>query len=183
MAKKGSFFTCQHCAAQFYRRQSYLKTHPVVRFCSAACRTAAITAGTYKPGPADGPRPYRRLGSMLTCLVCSKEYYRKASEIANGVDKTCSVDCRHKWLSGENNHFSLNLDIPPRPKQWTIKQRKEWLASECVRCGSTDKLELDHIIPRGPHTLENSQTLCRTCNQRKYWFEDRLYYLQNPKGA
>lgn len=40
----------------------------------------------------------------------------------------------------------------------------------CVQCGSTENLERDHVVPvaaDGPNTLENSQTLCRSCNRRK----------------
>ncbi|WP_432008696.1 HNH endonuclease [Streptomyces bacillaris] len=40
----------------------------------------------------------------------------------------------------------------------------------CVRCGSTDRLALDHIFPwslGGPDTPANLQTLCQPCNSRK----------------
>jgi len=42
--------------------------------------------------------------------------------------------------------------------------------SKCVRCGSTERLHADHIIPEkrgGPTTLENLQTLCGSCNSKK----------------
>jgi hypothetical protein len=38
---------------------------------------------------------------------------------------------------------------------------------QCVRCGSNDKLQVDHILPQscgGPHIMENLRTLCRGCN-------------------
>lgn len=38
---------------------------------------------------------------------------------------------------------------------------------KCVRCGSTDRIQVDHILPQscgGPHILENLRTLCRSCN-------------------
>jgi hypothetical protein len=41
---------------------------------------------------------------------------------------------------------------------------------QCVLCGATDRLSLDHIHPwslGGPDTIENLQTLCRPCNSRK----------------
>lgn len=41
---------------------------------------------------------------------------------------------------------------------------------KCLHCGSTESLELDHIIPfiRGGKTEEsNLQTLCRSCNSKK----------------
>lgn len=40
----------------------------------------------------------------------------------------------------------------------------------CLHCGATDSLTLDHILPYslgGPDSLDNLQTLCRSCNSRK----------------
>lgn len=40
----------------------------------------------------------------------------------------------------------------------------------CQSCGCRDDLTLDHIYPwslGGPDTVENLQTLCRSCNSRK----------------
>lgn len=40
----------------------------------------------------------------------------------------------------------------------------------CMACGATDDLSVDHIIAEskgGPTTLDNLQTLCRSCNSRK----------------
>jgi hypothetical protein len=41
---------------------------------------------------------------------------------------------------------------------------------KCGYCGSTDNLEVDHIIPLskgGSHSEDNFQTLCRPCNRKK----------------
>lgn len=50
----------------------------------------------------------------------------------------------------------------------------------CVRCGSTERLEVDHVWPiarGGGNDDGNLQTLCRPCNRRKWAFlpdqEDR----------
>jgi hypothetical protein len=40
----------------------------------------------------------------------------------------------------------------------------------CRYCGSTERLEMDHIMPwsaGGKDTVDNLQTLCRGCNQAK----------------
>lgn len=44
----------------------------------------------------------------------------------------------------------------------------------CLRCGSSDYLSIDHIIPvnkNGLNEIDNLQTLCRSCNS---WKSDRI---------
>ena len=54
------------------------------------------------------------------------------------------------------------------------KTRPEVLARDgniCRQCGSTQNLEVDHIIPLargGSNELDNLQVLCRTCNRKKW---------------
>lgn len=55
--------------------------------------------------------------------------------------------------------------------QWP-KVRARRLAAEptCRRCGSSQGLEVDHIVNRGaggPDTFENAQTLCHRCHVTK----------------
>jgi len=41
----------------------------------------------------------------------------------------------------------------------------------CMNCGSTEKLEVDHIIPLtrgGRHDEDNMQILCKSCNCKKH---------------
>ena len=48
----------------------------------------------------------------------------------------------------------------------------------CVHCGSTQKLEVDHIIPTsrgGEHSEHNFQILCRKCNRSK---KDKVDWLR-----
>lgn len=56
--------------------------------------------------------------------------------------------------------------IPPFLRQ-AIHQRDGW---RCLHCGTTERLELDHIRPwskGGKTEIGNLQTLCRSCNYEK----------------
>lgn len=56
----------------------------------------------------------------------------------------------------------------------TAKETREFMENNtfCVRCGGTDDLTLDHIIPiswgvLSRHALDNFQVLCNVCNATK----------------
>jgi hypothetical protein len=51
-------------------------------------------------------------------------------------------------------------------------RREVWRrdGGKCVKCGSREKLEFDHIIPRargGSNTPRNIELLCESCNRAK----------------
>lgn len=51
-----------------------------------------------------------------------------------------------------------------------LKQLIERYGKLCLRCGDTNDLQIDHVIPRaagGPDDFTNLQILCRPCNQAK----------------
>lgn len=72
-------------------------------------------------------------------------------------------------------YFQLN-DKPRKHKRETIPQDvkdKVWKRDNgmCVKCGSKEKLEFDHIIPvvkGGSSTYRNIQLLCESCNRKKH---------------
>ena len=68
-----------------------------------------------------------------------------------------------------------------RPKTRRRKRIRAALPQVCVRCGATEALTLDHIIPRvygGTNKRSNFQLLCPPCHQLKTKTEVRHW---NPK--
>ena len=57
---------------------------------------------------------------------------------------------------------------PPKKIQRDVREQViERDGGVCVRCGSDDHPQLDHILPQsagGPHIAENLRVLCRSCN-------------------
>lgn len=78
-------------------------------------------------------------------------------------------------------------------RRWVQKRRQDWLDENgpCVRCGSTEDLEVDHIDPdqkishriwswsnsRRNEELEKCQVLCSDCHKKK----TRAWHLSNGK--
>jgi hypothetical protein len=66
----------------------------------------------------------------------------------------------------ENTDAARRERIPDDVRLF-VWQRDE---GKCVKCGGTEKLEFDHIIPiakGGSNTERNIQLLCETCNRAK----------------
>ena len=56
---------------------------------------------------------------------------------------------------------------PQRSRAQEMKLRRQFLGQPCWACGSTDNLELSHILPvrlGGTYTTDNMEWLCHTCH-------------------
>ena len=82
-----------------------------------------------------------------------------------------------KVIDGDTIHIGKNkirlhgIDAPEIDQTCTIKD-KVWNrdGGKCVKCGSNEDLEFDHIIPHskgGANTYRNIQLLCEPCNRKK----------------
>ena len=152
---KGDYADCETCGTKFYRRRSQL-TQGYGSFCSKPCWAKT-----------------RQKREAFICEVCGDTFERRPWQIARGFTRICSKPCMIIWRRGETPNIRIN--------HFTSSQRKRWIGDKCERCCSPDKLELDHIIPRcagGKATKKNAQTLCRRCNNKKYWLEDRPRYIE-----
>ena len=93
------------------------------------------------------------------------------------------VHIKHRVLRAEGNWKRMqkqieafeNLERTPSAKREKIAESVRlfvWQRDEgkCVKCGSQEKLEFDHIIPfadGGSNTERNIQLLCEQCNRQK----------------
>ena len=65
---------------------------------------------------------------ILTCLICGKKFKRTSSNIKNGRNKTCSLECRSK------RHSNLMQD----KKHWNWQDAK--VKKTCIICGKEFKV-------------------------------------------
>jgi 5-methylcytosine-specific restriction endonuclease McrA len=66
------------------------------------------------------------------------------------------------------------MSVKGNIRKW-IFSRDEW---RCAKCGATDRLSVDHVIPKvlgGDNKVQNLQTLCVSCNIDKR--EDIAVYV------
>lgn len=186
----GTSRICSVCNTDFYRSPSIVSVTPNLT-CSRKC--AAV---------------YRLKGEARNCKQCGKGFYAMKRAIDKGFGLYCSNDCNgaayRTPVTVQCHWCDTPIERPPNEVEsrkelfcdqtcWTNWQRRfkprqsrkfspwqkrAWLETFCRRCGSTTKLELDHIIPRfagGPPVRENAQTLCRCCNRKKLHEDLKIY--------
>lgn len=183
---------CSVCNAEFYRPPSVVALTPHLT-CSRKC--AAF---------------YRLKGEARNCKQCGKGFYAMKRDIDKGFGLYCSNDCNgaayqkqvtvnchwcKKSIQRVLNEVKARKELfcdhecstawkrrffARRSRKFSPWHKKAWLETFCRRCGSTTKLQLDHIVPRfagGMPTRDNAQTLCQPCNLRKLREDLELYPL------
>ncbi|MDR3632319.1 MAG: HNH endonuclease [Isosphaeraceae bacterium] len=94
----------------------------------------------------------------------SGRYYMNDAEECEAI--LVGVVRKHKYLLSSSYTVTRTRHIPDDVK------REVWDrdGGRCIRCGATEYLEFDHIIPHargGANTVKNVQLLCRGCNGEK----------------
>lgn len=157
LRQTGTTENCKQCSEPFYRRKS-LKDRGLAIFCSRVCEVASRPTNVVE----------------CVCIQCSVTFKKDHWTVkVKGFGKFCCRACSDKYKRklrkrGEKNMFT----------NW---QKREWLEDKCAKCGLTNNLELDHIMPRfagGTTEKDNAQTLCRTCNRKKFWTDDYPMYQE-----
>lgn len=153
---------CIHCGTTFFVRPSDEKYHPC-KFCSKKCQFEHMSGE-------QSPHYNKDVRIALTCKVCKQPFTRERWRLNQEGHKGdfCSQRCHYKFI--ENPLAPL----PPRQEKKYVRLRAIYLKehSACEKCGSTVKLELDHIQPIAlfPELFDdpkNFQTLCKECHKVK----------------
>lgn len=148
---KGTMIDCPTCGKSFYR-QKWVADKGNGNYCSKPCWAAT-----------------RIITVQRICVNCGETFIKdhwSVTRVKNG-GKFCCRRC--------SDTFRRKLRKRGEQEMFTNWQKREWKCPACARCDSTERLELDHILPRfagGKATKDNAQTLCRTCNRKKFWTDD-----------
>lgn len=118
---------------------------------------------------------------MNICQYCGEEEAERYYETIHSDVVLCNpcanmiINVVHKAQYGR---YLFWKEEDPEQKTYTKKKIRMSLRMQvyerdgfkCVTCGVQTKLSLDHIKPEvlgGEATLENLQTMCKSCNSRK----------------
>lgn len=80
--------TCEQCGESFEHGEG------ARRFCSNSCKAKAQHAARKAAGL---PGVRTKTGETVACVVCGKEFYRKAFQIKDGTGFCCSKPCKDAW--------------------------------------------------------------------------------------
>lgn len=100
------------------------------------------------------------------------------------MNKLLLDESDYREITGGRDFFNdfIKPVLERRKKRVFLKPKKQPIPSNirlavwerdnftCQYCGSRQNLSIDHIYPEskgGEATIENCQTLCRSCNSRK----------------
>lgn len=171
---------CELCSGSREYKASEMRVRKLIRFCSRACWRLS--------------RPKKRV--EVRCVQCGTPAQRRPDKVK--VVNFCSRACAAKASSKPKKTLAERNGLPPwsgggrEYMRVYLKRRaqltraltheegaatwQDWLVvlsvhdGKCARCGATERIECDHIVPvskGGKHVKNNLQPLCRHCNRVK----------------
>lgn len=173
---RGIVIRCLVCNKEKYVAPCHIKNK--TKFCSQKCHIDYQKATSHK----------------LKCLICNKVFHCAFSQYKQRNRKTCSVQCKYKYITQRaeqkrlNNPESLrNIDKSIRHSKRMVDWRKAVFERDnyiCQKCKVRSKkgikviLEAHHIkqyalYPELRFEINNGQTLCKKCHKTIKHFTKR----------
>lgn len=101
------------------------------------------------------------LGLKSDCKQCHSEMSLRSRDPENTRRLRREAEARRRARkAGATGHVSAE-DMLAISSAW---------GAECLRCGTSEDLQWDHVVPLargGSHCISNLQRLCRSCNEIK----------------
>ena len=105
----------------------------------------------------------------FVCTKCGKDSWRLYGETRNRC-----IGCGHAHVSRKKSRKLSPSVVFTRSREWkNIRGRAlEKYGTECLKCGSSENIQVDHIKPKSQYPelaldIENLQPLCWDCNKKK----------------
>jgi 5-methylcytosine-specific restriction endonuclease McrA len=170
-------------AAEYAQTEAayYERLHSDERYKKAA--TELLREQRVEPQILFGSRARRITENTNTCWLYREKVVRvEAPEVEFPFEKIPTL-IKHRLLREERNYEKIQREVEalenveklqgvsrepiPGSVRLFVWQRDK---GQCVKCGSRERLEFDHIIPvveGGSSTERNVQLLCEACNRSK----------------
>ena len=152
--RNGATKQCVACGTDFYVPAHRLDA----QYCSMACYTTSRWGAEHRV-----TRP---------CVICDKPITIRLSDNRTTCSDECSRTHKSRSLRGERSHMWRGGKMAPYVGEWNTQNRAARARDghQCRLCGSTDRIQVHHIIPyrySHSHDLDNLVTLCRSCHSRE----------------
>lgn len=187
---------CPVCGDEFTFYSSTLDQRTCSRECDAKLRQEWVTLTCENCGDEYRVKPARESYSRYcshdcywndnrltrVCENCGETFTRRASEFENPEQAFCSHPCFNEWrglgvrIGDSNTVYRAVRDYLLGGDWGTFAAQKR--GEKCEVCGSTENLELHHIVPLlygGTHGDWNLMTACRECHHGKLEFATKEY--------
>lgn len=176
--KNGATFKCVICGSEFYRKRSFIERGITNTCGKSECKSKFFSGPN---NPAWGRIPTEENRQAVSNSNKRRSGPPKGWKPTPEHRAAVSAALKDMWLNHRDKMIAAitkpkTMADPRHRREFTPYQKSVWKADFCAWCGTTDGLELDHIIPivvGGLNIKENSQTLCRKCNLWKMAYVDR----------
>lgn len=153
-ASKQVTFACATCGKETERRRDKIKDRT---YCSKDCSSIGRSEENARWKDPDQIKQYM------------KEYGLKNRTRLNEMSRARSKNYREKKNENQRKRRSLGFR-PSSMSRVSWATILEVLGHSCLKCGTPDRIEADHVVPvalGGDNNPLNFQPLCRTCNASK----------------